>query len=715
MKTLNLAIGVTLLLLFGNVCAAQSSYVEGVSEIINAGTSSTQIEVYSETFETADIAQYYEAYVEGYLYQNGTVISDGYALGSPYYNDAYGYQTKPLQVPDTYKIQSNHYLVAYYTYYDASTGTTYYDNPDYFTDGGSSGGSNDFLPGSSSCGCYYETADYILLGSTAVQMSSAPPAISGISPTGVSLGTSGTLTVSGTNLVDVFTQTATATISASGITWSLGSQTATQVTINYSVSTSATTGSRTLTLSDRFGSGSKTFNVGDATPQVTSVSPGTWNAGATTRVTFGGKYFGTAPTLSFSSSQVTATIVSGADTQIVANVAVAAAAPDQTVTVTVTSHGYNGSGFLQSNGNSAADTDSASVYAIRAPQPKIMRNGSDITGTSGIAVVTGQQIALTTSAALHSGLVITGNSWTVAGTDVGGYTPKAATPPTLGPPTGNITVTTYTNPSITFFWVYPGQALAAKYHYCMNNNQCSTDVQAAFNVSGVTSGLLAATTPNSDVKINTFVDGCVGDANYNKTLKWINLGQVTAEGGTYPSCGYTIPSPGISFTASGTQPGSGAWQFVQVILTNSIYTVTNTTTQTSSCGIGLDNYYPYPKFPSTSTTTTQDSPGIQINPVTLPSGQTLTELKRSFTAKMYLMWKSSTANSIPVPIGYRQWNYIGDGLRSSSGSWSLGSATNWSSGTFVAAAATQNFNGYPTWNTLDSNGPCTSYNIPTTD
>jgi hypothetical protein len=78
-KSFYLAIGISLMLL-GNLCSGQSSYVEGVSAIINAGTNSTQIETYSETFETADIAYYYEAYVEGYLYQNGSLITDGYSL-----------------------------------------------------------------------------------------------------------------------------------------------------------------------------------------------------------------------------------------------------------------------------------------------------------------------------------------------------------------------------------------------------------------------------------------------------------------------------------------------------------------------------------------------------------------------------------------------------------------------------------------------------------
>lgn len=707
MKTLYLTVGITALLLLGSQPAAsQSSYVEGVSAIINAGTNSTQIETYSETFETADIAYYYEAYVEGYLYQNGALIADGAALGSPYTNDAYGYMTQPLHVPDTYEIQSDHYLVAYYTSYDAATGTYEYDNPDYFTNDGGYGGSNDFLPGSSGCGCYYETVAYIFLGTTAVQMSSAPPTISSISPTGVSLGTSGTLTVNGSDLVDVFTQTATAAISGSGITWSIASQSATQVTINYSVTTSAGTGSRTLTLSDRFGSSSATFNVGDATPQVTSISPGTWNAGTTASVTFGGNNFGTAPTLSFSSSDVTASITRASNTQIVANVSVAATAPNESVTVTVTSHGYNGSGFISSNGNSASGTDTATVVPIAAPDPDILNSsGAKITGQTGLPNNTGEQVLLKSGIVLPSGLSVSSYNWSVGGTNIGGYTPTPSSNAT-----GDIKATTLTDANVTFYWVYPGQGLVVSFKYCMNNGQCSNTVQVTFNVKGVTNGLLNATTISSAVKFSTVTDNCTGDRFNGQTTKWINLGSMTGISGTYPNCKYSA-SPGITFTASGTMPASGKWSFVQLILTNSDAVTTTTSSTTSSCGTGLDNFYPYP-MPSGSTNSTGDAPGGLISPT---PGYTLTEFKRSFTAMMYLMWQSNTANSIPVPIGYHQWFAIEDGLRSSSGSWSLASDTNWSSGTFVAATESQTAKGYPTWSSVVHNGTCTNDTIETTE
>jgi len=506
-------------------------------------------------------------------------------------------------------------------------------------------------------------------------------------------------------LVDVFTGNATVTISGSGITWTIASAVASSVAINYSVSASAATGDRTVTVSDRFGSSQAALNVGDGTPHVTGINPDSWQAGQTTTVVFTGYNFGTAPKLSFSSSQVTATITSANNTQITASVSVAAASPYQIVKVTVTSTGYNGSGFISTNGNPPSTQDTATILPIPAPVPKILRNGSNITGTTGIAVVTGQQVYLTTQ--ITAPLTPTSFSWSVGGTNIGGYSIATGTHPA----TGNIVQTALNQATVKFYWVYAGQGLTVTFRYCMENAECSPNVQATFNVSGVTNAAFGATTPTSDVKINTFTDNCVGDLYYGQTVKWMSLGQLTAEGGTYPNCGFTIPSPGIKFTASGTMPGSGGWKFVQILLTNS-ETITTTThaAQTSSCGTGLDNFYPYP-FTYLSTNSAQDSPGELISPA--PSGTTYTEFNRSFTAKMFSMWQSSTANSIPVPIGYHQWYTIQDGLRSSSGTWSLASDTNWSSGTFVAAAASQSAKGYPTWSTVSINGPCTSYNVAT--
>ena len=685
MKTLYLTVGITALLLLGSrPAASQSSYVEGVSAIINAGTNSTQIETFSETFETADIAYYYEAYVEGYLYQNGSLIADGAALGSPYTNDAYGYMTQPLHVPDTYEIQSDHYLVAYYTSYDPNTGAYEYDNPDYFTNDGGYGGSNDFLPGSSGCGCYYETVAYIFLGTTAVQMSSAPPTISSISPTGVSLGDSGTLTINGSNLVDVFTQTATVSLSNSGITWSIGSQSATQVTINYSVSTSATTGSGTLTVSDRFGSSSATLNVGDGTPKVTSITPSTWNAGVTTSVTFGGNNFGTAPTLSFSSSQVTATIASASNTQIVANVTVATCAPAQTVTVMVQSHGYNGSGFIAtSSGQSPDGTDSATIKAIAALAPTISFGGKVVSGTT-TSVVVGQQIALTGNVPSQSCGVASHEWSTPTGTAVGGATASTLSGFSLTSLPSN------TGSAYTFYWVYPGSSLPMTYKYTLTNGEVSPVATATFTVTGA--GSMSNTSETSGKLTVDNLTGCTAQPGG----PYLVYGNVT---GPVPECsGTTSGSAGIVFTPSGA-PSAGSYSYVQLLSTDTRVYRTATTTLTCTTTAGIDSSYPYAGIrPGTSPPKATDAPEI-------PLPGTYTTASHTFNATMYLLWKSNTSNSITVPLGYQAWQFSGSTTQSG-GRWGTPTGGGDPVGGFVSSSGSQANKGYPTWSNKATQNPC---------
>jgi hypothetical protein len=91
--------------------------------------------------------------------------------------------------------------------------------------------------------------------------------------------------------------------------------------------------------------------VEDMTPVISSLSPNTWWAGVATTVTINGQHFGTnTPTLNFSpSSQITYSIVSHNDSQIVSSISVAIGTPSESVAVSITSNGYNGNGF-QSGG-----------------------------------------------------------------------------------------------------------------------------------------------------------------------------------------------------------------------------------------------------------------------------------------------------------------------------------------------------------------------------
>ncbi len=64
------ALGIGALLMGSAKPAQAQSYVEGVSAILSS-SDSTEIDTFSETFETPDLAQYYGAFVAGYLFQNG--------------------------------------------------------------------------------------------------------------------------------------------------------------------------------------------------------------------------------------------------------------------------------------------------------------------------------------------------------------------------------------------------------------------------------------------------------------------------------------------------------------------------------------------------------------------------------------------------------------------------------------------------------------------
>lgn len=158
-------------------------------------------------------------------------------------------------------------------------------------------------------------------------------------------------------------------------------------------------------------------------------------------------------------------------------------------------------------------------------------------------------------------------------------------------------------------------------------------------------------------------------------------------------------TPGIKFTASGTQPGSGSFRWVQLVVTDTMWANTTTGVQSGSCTIGLDN-----KYPAATGTSTSDSPGVQLNVTDI-------EIKRTFAAKMYLMWTSSTANSVPVPVGYIQWQNASAALHNnntSNSGWSLGSSNSWSANPFQASLASQNFHGYPTWSSYTVNGVCSN-------
>ena len=135
----------------------------------------------------------------------------------------------------------------------------------------------------------------------------------------------------------------------------------------------------------------------------------------------------------------------------------------------------------------------------------------------------------------------------------------------------------------------------------------------------------------------------------------------------------------------------GSFSLVQLISTD---TITGSASLTNPAG--LDTAYPYAAPPS------NDTPDIFLK-------STYTTLTRTFNANMFLLWQSSTANSIPVPLGYQTWAFTGTATCSTS----CGTASNWKAtttgtpgpvGSFTASTASQTKvgndtlrYGYPTW------------------
>jgi hypothetical protein len=117
---------------------------------------------------------------------------------------------------------------------------------------------------------------------------------------------------------------------------------------------------------------------GDQTPIVTGIAPDIWDSAAsaptTTQVTFSGQNFGTnAPTLSFSpGSGISYTLSSYNDTQIVANVTVAAGTPTEDVNVSVTNNGYGGNNFGSTGGQPAQGAPATATVQAEPAGPSLV-------------------------------------------------------------------------------------------------------------------------------------------------------------------------------------------------------------------------------------------------------------------------------------------------------------------------------------------------------
>jgi len=167
---------------------------------------------------------------------------------------------------------------------------------------------------------------------------SGAPTVTAVSPTSRGQGaTNQTLTITGTN----FVSGATAAFSTNGITVnSTTFNSATSLTVNVSISGSATPGTRTITVTNGDGSTATSgsiFTV-NAAPTVTAVSPTSRGEGATAQnLTVTGTGFQSGATTTFSGTGITVNSTTFVNaTTLTVNVTIAGGATVGTSTITVT-------------------------------------------------------------------------------------------------------------------------------------------------------------------------------------------------------------------------------------------------------------------------------------------------------------------------------------------------------------------------------------------
>jgi hypothetical protein len=430
-----------------------------------------------------------------------------------------------------------------------------------------------------------------------------------------------------------------------------------------------------------------------AAPTITSIKPSTWFAGKTyNNVVIKGTGFITADkaTAECPETQVSIAAADGSTvpvsgvtvvdkTKITATVAPPTDDSTETATVTVGAAPNTATATAQILGNQILCDPSMNctqtvISTTDGSEPPVQN------------VVVGQPIILT-SPPLPNGITATRTTWTVGGTNIGGYAPT----PTSAPPP---TKTAVTNSYLNTFWVYPQDGIPVTYQYCVNipgvGNQCSLVANASFNVTGPT----ATITPNSNYWTVSPPISCP------TTVQILYFGYPDPTSG----CALTPLVKGISFQAalSSVPDSGGTAEWVQLITKNTLSgtLLSGGDAGPTSQGVGLDNSYPYlPDDPNDAVTTqASDSPNNALDP-------SLARETRRFKADMYYLWQPQISGSIFVPLGYVEWSTSGTAVQHTNDTtpWSLASSGA-TTAVFHLSTDTGNTHGYPTWSGIVTNG-----------
>ena len=363
--------------------------------------------------------------------------------------------------------------------------------------------------------------------------------------------------------------------------------------------------------------------------------------------------------------------------------------PKTTVTYTPTS-GFTGSDsfrFTLSNINGSSSVATVNIQVVSGLAPQIRYNLTNelITNTQ-TTVSVGQQVSLTAilpvlswSSAVH----LVSQNWLAAGKPIGGYTPTTTSYVTGAVlPWVTKQLTTPYQFSTTLYWTVPtnpDQFYTVDYDYTLSDGQ-SGIVETQFAVTPAPTPVVSPSEKMSPVACNSSgTNYC--DVRYITGMPglWVGFGNSAAG------------SPNHGFDISASTPTSGNLQWVQIIRKDNISYVKKAGGNYKCVYVtGLDATYPYTSLNNI----TNDSPAA-------PVSSYYKSVSRSFSAQMYLMWTSSIANSIPVPLGSITWGF--DESSQADNSAPFGG---WDTPTLTAypGVFSMNLPTYPTWKALSYAG-----------
>jgi len=549
---------------------------------------------------------------------------------------------------------------------------------------------------------------------TAVQVVIGPISINSVFPTLITVGTNGTLAITGQNLVNPFggpqpdVQTHLVGGVGSGFTISSPDFTPDGLggTVSYQADPNAIVGKWSIGISYVMGGTFRTstneggLTVGFPPAFVSNATPNPLLAGqSNVQLTITGQNFGPNPTLTLSGTGVTLiNFTPNPNGQsIVATVNVDLNAPNGSALIDV-APGYS-QPFICACTGSGHGISSVNVQAAIAPPPQIIFNGNNVAGTTQ-NVSAGQRIALT--GIPPAGFTVVSGSWfTTDGFNmVGGYGDGSGGPP--GPKGGHVVPTPSTNcpGNCNFTYYYqgaPGVARMTLNYNLVNGTTSSATVD--FNLNGPSGVIL----PNTSLQLDNTSVVITNTNNGSAEMHMGNAPGSGVNGGNSPDIGVVITS-NVAFTQ-----GNLIW--VQIKQSSTLTTIWDPSfgfNPPPNTGVGLDGGFPYPPRDNKSAS---DAPGRSLS-------SSMGEGSKTFDAIMYVMWDpaipgpgqtscttahvntgtapytyiASTCASIPVPLGLVRYKWSGCAINHGAGP-----NPNWAVQCGAATSLPPEPAGFPEW------------------